>query len=99
MVNDMRDTQYLFQPRRPGTAWLFRMKTPEALISKKNPRTGEPYKGEIREGLDKTRNLIEARKKREILLGQIIPRLQEAEVLATQSGSPDDVLEWANNIC
>lgn len=58
----MADTQYLFQPRGHGTAWIFRMKTPAKLVGKLNPRLGKPYKREIREGLDSTRSLAEARK-------------------------------------
>lgn len=48
---DLLDTKFLFQPRGEGTAWLFRMATPEALIGRTNPRTGKPYGREIRESL------------------------------------------------
>ena len=46
----MLDTRYLYQPHGPGTAYLFRMRTPAALVGRPNPRTGKPYKGEIKEG-------------------------------------------------
>jgi hypothetical protein len=42
---NMLDPLYLFQPRGPGTAWLFRMPTPASLIGHINPRTGKPYAG------------------------------------------------------
>lgn len=58
----MLDTLYLFQPRGPGTAWLFRMATPKGLIGRVNPRTGKPYRREIRESLNGTRSLVEARR-------------------------------------
>jgi len=32
--DDVLDTLYLFQPRGPGTAWLFRMPTPAALVGR-----------------------------------------------------------------
>jgi hypothetical protein len=54
----MFDTFYLFQPHGPGTTFLFRMVTPEALT---NPRTGKPYKREIRENLGGARKLVEPR--------------------------------------
>ena len=47
----MLDTRYLYQPHGPGTAYLFRMRTPAALVGRPNPRTGKPYKGEIKEGM------------------------------------------------
>jgi hypothetical protein len=54
MTDDtMLDTNYLFQPRGAGTAWLFRMATPTTLIGRTNPRTRKPYGREIREGLRK----------------------------------------------
>ena len=53
---NMLDTLYLFQPRGPGTAWLFRMATPETLVGLTNPRTGKPYTTEIREGLGGVRS-------------------------------------------
>ncbi len=59
--NDMLDTTYLFQPRGPGTAWLFRMATPKGLIGRVNPRTSKPYRREIRESLNGTRSLVEAK--------------------------------------
>jgi hypothetical protein len=52
---NMLDTLYLFQPRGPGTAYLFRMATPPILVGRINPRTGKPYGREIRESLGGTR--------------------------------------------
>jgi hypothetical protein len=57
---DMLDTNYLFQPRGPGTAYLFRMATPAVLLGRVNPRTGRPYGREIREGLKGAKVLRDA---------------------------------------
>jgi hypothetical protein len=40
MASEMLDTTFLFQPRGPGTAYLFRMATPPALIGQ---ATDRPY--------------------------------------------------------
>ncbi|MFC6642916.1 MULTISPECIES: tyrosine-type recombinase/integrase [Sulfitobacter] len=64
------DMQYLIQPRGPGTGWVFRMVTPNNLIGKTNPWTGKPFGKEIRKGL-KTRSLPDARRRRNIALGEI----------------------------
>src|SRR6185437_13577988 len=107
---DMLDTQFLFQPRGAGTAWLFRMATPEALIGRVNPRTGKPYRREIRESLTAKpangtprRNgaggvlsLVEARKLRDQLLGHI--RLEEARALAELNGSLESALDIAASL-
>jgi hypothetical protein len=78
--NDMLETDFLFQPRGPGTGWCFRMITPAALVGKLNPRTERPYGREIREGLG-TRNLKDARKLRDLYLGKI--RLEESGIVAS----------------
>jgi integrase len=94
--NIMIDTQYLFQPRGRGTAWIFRIKTPAILVGKPNPRTGKPYKKEIREGLGATRSLVEARKIRDVLLGQI--RLEEATLANAHDGTLGQALEIAESL-
>lgn len=48
MSEDVPDTRFLIQPRGPGPAWIFRMKTPAVSIGKTSPRTGKPYGREIR---------------------------------------------------
>ncbi|MEO0773394.1 MAG: tyrosine-type recombinase/integrase, partial [Pseudomonadota bacterium] len=68
--------RYLVQPRGPGKSWVFRMATPQELIGVPNPWDGKPLKKEIRKGLG-TRHLIEARKRRDIALGDI-RKLQES---------------------
>lgn len=88
--NDMLDTSYLFQPRGPGTAWHFRMPTPEVLIGRTNPRTGRPYGREVREGLGGERELRKARKLRDLRLGAV--RAEEALALAETNGSLEQAL-------
>ncbi|MFT6532407.1 MAG: hypothetical protein ACJASC_001958, partial [Limimaricola cinnabarinus] len=65
-TGDAEDMQYLIQPRGPGTGWVFRMVTPPELVGKPNPWTGK----EIKKGL-KTRRLPEARKLRDVALGDV----------------------------
>ncbi len=91
--NDVLDTLYLFQPRGPGTAWLFRMPTPAALVGRTNPRTGKPYGREIREGLGGILDLRQARRLRDLRLGKV--RLEEAEALSEINGSMKQALEIA----
>lgn len=93
MVDDMLDTRYLFQPRGPGTAYHFRMKTPDVLVGVKNPRTGRSYGREIREGLGRTRSLQDARRRRDIVLGSI--RVEEARARGEKDGSLEQALNLA----
>jgi integrase len=92
-TDPMLDTLYLFQPRGPGTAYLFRMPTPAALVGKTNPRTGKPYGREIREGLGGARRLVDARKQRDLRLGLI--RAEEAQANGAVGGSLKDALSLA----
>lgn len=64
------DMNYLVQPRGPGTGWVFRMITPTELIGKPTPLTGKPFGKEVKKGLG-TRHPVEARKRRDIALGEI----------------------------
>lgn len=64
------DMRYLKQPRGPGNSWVFRMMTPPELVGVPNPWDGKPLPKEIKKGLG-TRHLPEARKRRDIALGQI----------------------------
>jgi hypothetical protein len=41
-ADPMLDSLYLFQPRGPGTAYLFRMPTPAALVGRLNPGPASP---------------------------------------------------------
>lgn len=93
MDNDMLSTDFLTQPRGPGTAYLFRMRTPLILVGKPNPRTGRPYGREIRESLGGTRNLREAIKRRDLLLGAI--RAEEARAVGEAEGSISLALDLA----
>ena len=92
----MISTDFLFQPRGAGTAYLFRMRTPAILVGKKNPRTGRPYGREIKESLGGTRSLREALKQRDILLGAI--RQQEARVGDQAEGSTARALAYAESL-
>ncbi|MCT8159519.1 tyrosine-type recombinase/integrase [Pseudoruegeria sp. SHC-113] len=67
--------RYLVQPRGPGKSWVFRMVTPHDLVGVPNPWDGKPLGKEIKRGLG-TRQLTEARKRRDIALGDI-RRLQD----------------------
>lgn len=69
------DMRYLVQPRGPGKSWVFRMVTPLELVGVPNPWDGKPFGKEIKKGLG-TRHLPEARKRRDIALGDI-RRLQD----------------------
>lgn len=80
---DMLDTDYLFQPRRQGTGWCFRMMPPHVLIGRTNPRTGRPYGREIREGPD-TRELKQARKLRDLRLGKELEHYREEQAKVAQ---------------
>jgi hypothetical protein len=92
----MLDTSYLFQPRGPGTAFLFRMATPEVLVGRTNPRTGKPYGREIREGLGGIRAVSEARKLRDLRLGSI--RLEESQAVGEAHGSLGEALDIATSL-
>lgn len=98
--NDMLDTTFLFQPRGPNTAYLFRMATPKVLLGRTNPRTERPYGREIRERLTKAnggiRNLKEALRLRDLLLGQI--RGEERDLIAAANGSMEEAIAIASSL-
>lgn len=81
--NAMLETKYLIQPRGKH-GWTFRMRTPPALVNEINPHTNRPFGTEIKIGLD-TRNLVEARKKRDTYLGII--RALEIDAVQEKPGS------------
>ncbi|MGF1551545.1 MAG: hypothetical protein ACFBWO_03460 [Paracoccaceae bacterium] len=67
----MLSRRYLQQPRGTGTGWVFRMKTPDVLLGRPNPRLGgKPYGRMVHEGLG-TRCFQTAAIKRDILTGMI----------------------------
>jgi len=68
MGDDVLDLRHLYQPR--GRGWCFRYRTPACLIGQTDPTTGKPFGREIRRGL-KTRDLRQARLKRDVILGEI----------------------------
>lgn len=73
---ETEDMRYLVQPRGPGKGWVFRMITPPDLVGVPNPWDSKPLAKEIKKGLG-TRHPVEARKLRDIALGDI-RRLQDA---------------------
>lgn len=93
---DMNETKFLFRPRGDGTAWLFRMATPDILIGRINPRTGKAYKREIRESLDGVREVEKARQLRDLRLGEI--RQEQAEVIHKAGGDMEQALEVAASL-
>lgn len=92
----MLDTKFLFQPRGPATAYLFRMATPAILIRRTNPRTRKPYGTEIRESLGGTRDLKVAREERDRLLGEI--REEQKRAMSQADGSMEQALEIAQTL-
>lgn len=67
---ESEDMKHLIQPRGPATGWVFRMITPLELVGKPNPWTGKMLGKEIKKGLG-TRRLVEARKLRDVALGEV----------------------------
>jgi hypothetical protein len=92
----MLDTKFLFQPRGPKTAYLFRMATPPILVGRVNPHTGKPYGTEIRESLGGTRDLRKAREERDHRLGEI--REEQKKAIAHAGGSIEEALEIAESL-
>jgi len=87
MDDDVLETNHLFRPR--GKGWCFRHRTPDVLVGQINPHTGKPFGKEIKLGL-KTRDLREARHKRDIILGEL-RKLQAAHVNGSVKSLADAV--------
>ncbi|SOC20488.1 site-specific recombinase XerD [Rhodobacter sp. JA431] len=85
------DMRYLKQPRGPGTSWVFKMDTPPELIGLPNPWDGKPFRKAITRGLG-TRRLTDARKLRDIALGDI-RRLQDG-LRDNDAFTLTSALEW-----
>ncbi|WP_374643848.1 hypothetical protein [Tabrizicola sp.] len=83
--------RYLVQPRGPGKSWVFRMLTPPDLIGLPNPWDGKPLGKEIKKGLA-TRHLPEARKRRDIALGDI--RRAQRQLSNDDAWSLQSALAW-----
>jgi integrase len=90
MGDDVLETNHLYRPR--GQGWCFRHRTPDNLVGRTNPRTGKPFGKEIRLGLQ-TRDLREARHKRDMILGEL--RKLQAEHSAQNVASLGDAIEMA----
>src|ERR1700755_2075290 len=69
------------------------MPTPPALVGQPNPRTGSPYGPEIRESLGRVRHLPEARRRRDLRLGEV--RAEEQRLTGTSGGSLGEALTLA----
>jgi len=89
------DMLYLKQPRGHGTGWTFKMETPQNLVGQLNPMTGREFGKTIHMGL-KTRDVREARKKRDVILGDI--RKLEFSLTAAADFSVEDALEMRQEI-
>lgn len=86
-----KDMRYLKQPRGPGKSWVFKMDTPPELVGLPNPWDGKPFRKAITRGLG-TRRLTEARKLRDIVLGDIC-RLQDG-LREDEAFTLASALEW-----
>jgi len=64
------EVRYIVQPRGPGTAYQFRIRTPSALVGMIDPETGKPFGATIKRGTGES-HLPTARKIRDRLLGSI----------------------------
>ena len=89
------DMRYLVQPRGPGKSWAFRMVTPPDLVGVPNPWDRKPFGKEIKKGLG-TRRLPEARKLRDIALGDI--RRLEDDLSDGAAFSLASAVEWREAI-
>lgn len=69
--------QYIVQPRGPGTAYRFNMRTPSALRGMMDPSTGKRFGSFIKRSLGGTRHLPTAKKLRDIRLAEV--RAMEAD--------------------
>lgn len=67
---EMLDVDYLVQPRGPGTAWQFRMRTPAALVGVADPVSGRVFGKTIKRGLG-TAHMPTAAQLRDEVLGEI----------------------------
>lgn len=72
--------KHLQQPRGPGTAYRFRIKTPKALVGMIDPKTGKQFGQFIFRDLGGTNHLPTARKLRDIRLAEV--RAMEADAAA-----------------
>lgn len=92
---DDGDMRYLVQPRGPGKSWVFRFVTPPELVGIPNPWNGKPLGKEIKKGLG-TRHLPEARRLRDIALGDI--RRLEDSLSDGAAFSLASAVEWREAI-
>lgn len=84
--------RYLDQPRGPGTAYRFKMKTPKHLHGKVPPWSEKPLGTWIIRGLNGERHLPSAKKLRDTVLGEV--RAFEARVLKQHEFSLEMAEAW-----
>ncbi|MEO1140312.1 MAG: tyrosine-type recombinase/integrase [Pseudomonadota bacterium] len=70
---------YIVQPRGPGTAYRFNIRTPSALKGMLDPSTGKKFGTYIKRSLGGTRHLPTAKKLRDIRLAEV--RAMEADAV------------------
>lgn len=80
--------EHLKQPRGPGTAYQFRMRTPPELRGRADPETGRPFGGEIVRGLG-TDHLPTAKKLRDETLGRVRAAVRMAGGAAGRAAGGD----------
>ena len=69
--------QYLVQPKGPGTGYQLRMRTPVALLGRRDSAPGKPFGSEVRRGLN-TRSLRTAGDRAAILRGHLLTLAEKA---------------------
>ncbi|MAN99085.1 tyrosine-type recombinase/integrase [uncultured Roseovarius sp.] len=89
--------QYIEQPKRPGTAYRFRMKTPKSLRGTPNPWSdGKPFGTWIIRPMNGERHLPSAKILRDIYLAEV--RKLEIEYRARQRFSIEKAEKWSEAI-
>ncbi|RED12885.1 tyrosine-type recombinase/integrase [Pontivivens insulae] len=75
--------KYIIQPRGPGTAYRFNMRTPSALRGSVDPSTGKKFGAYIKRSLGGTHHLPTAKKLRDVRLAEV--REMEADALVGEA--------------
>lgn len=78
--------QHIDQPRGPGTAYRFKMRTPQVLIGHTDPQTGKPFGRWIIRTLGGERHLPTAKRLRDIRLAEVRALEADAKAGADLSG-------------
>ena len=86
--------EYLVQPRGPGTAYQFRMRTPPQLMGREDPETGKAFGKTIKRGLG-TAHLPTAKKLRDETLGRVRAAVRMAGGATVGDLGPAQADAWA----